>query len=133
LTVVWHRHALSSADRQYGASTIYSDDGGQTWQMGGYLPVGDGIATDESRILQLEDGTVVMNSRTNVEERRWIATSDDEGETWTTPERDTTIASYDKVDSGFIRHEGANALLLSHPNAGGSRAKMTVDVSYDDG
>ena len=121
LVVVWHRHATtkSEEERDYGASTIYSDDGGQTWEMGGYLEVDSetDTATDESRILELEDGTVVMNSRSSLETRRMIATSDDGGETWTKPVADTTIDEYTRVDSGFIRHEGANALLLSHPDS----------------
>ncbi|MGP5055756.1 sialidase family protein [Brachybacterium paraconglomeratum] len=120
------------------AYSVYSDDHGETWQMG--TPVGTEM--DENKVAELSDGTVMLNSREHVRTgRRWVAYSHDGGATWEDLHRDPSL-----VDPGN------NAQLSrAHPDApqGSAKAKMllfshadhvpndrvngTVEISTDDG
>ena len=70
----WFRQADGSEDVK--AYSLYSDDHGETWTMG--TPVGTEM--DENKVVELSDGTLMMNSRENVRTgRRWVALSHDGG------------------------------------------------------
>jgi hypothetical protein len=61
-------------------NAVYSDDHGKTWFSSEPFPL-DG--TGESGLVELSDGTIYFNSRTHTRKgNRWIADSDDSGETW---------------------------------------------------
>jgi sialidase-1 len=63
-----------------GSFVIFSDDGGTTWQRGGLPQPG----TTESQVLELADGTVVLDARREGG-RRAVYHSTDGGETWSAP------------------------------------------------
>src|SRR3546814_10190971 len=91
LVPFWHRRALGLIkpdgtvqkipvnDRLYSSSAIYSDDHGVTWEKG--MDTGLGHRTTEARIVELADGTVMMNARMYNKSRRWVALSEDQGQT----------------------------------------------------
>ncbi|MEU4232164.1 exo-alpha-sialidase [Nonomuraea sp. NPDC026600] len=144
LLTVSHRTIISgvpAADRHYGASTVYSDDHGRTWQAGGEVPMATGYpVVGEARLVQREDGTVLMNSRpgSGNDWPRDIAVSSDGGLTWSPPTMNFSPGLFNGVDTGLLRHTGGprsgdvNRVLFSRPDAP-MRWNMTVAVSYDEG
>ena len=150
LVPFWHRRALGRtkhdgtvqkvpiSDRLYSSSAIYSDDHGVTWEKG--MDTGLGHRTTEARIVELADGTVMMNARMHNKSRRWAALSDDQGRTWKTGYEEHTVMPYTSVDCGLIRirpphmkNKRKNWLLHSHPNKEKERAGLTVSLSTDGG
>src|SRR5690625_1039499 len=77
-------------DREYWEShytnAIYSDDGGRTWHTSAPFPA---YGTGEATLEELSDGRIYYNSRRHLStdglnpRMRYIAWSDDGGETWT--------------------------------------------------
>jgi hypothetical protein len=66
---------------------LISDDGGETWKQGKEWPIGQGA--NEHQLVQLDDGTVLSNSRslsTGSPQFRLQAVSFTEGETFTRSE-----------------------------------------------
>lgn len=120
------------------AYSVYSDDHGETWTMG--TPVGTEM--DENKVVELSDGTLMMNSRENVRTgHRWVALSHDGGETWEDLHRDPTL-----VDPGNNAHitraypdspqgsRKSKILLFTHADhAPNDRENGTIEVSEDDG
>ncbi|XP_078000166.1 sialidase-2-like [Glandiceps talaboti] len=75
------------------SNVIYSDDGGQTWQVGGCVPaaitpLGDKtIQSNEAQAVELDDGVICMNCRTlGSEAPRVQSFSSDKGMTFTRAE-----------------------------------------------
>ncbi|MBT2232345.1 exo-alpha-sialidase [Nonomuraea sp. NEAU-A123] len=144
ILTVSHRTIISgvpTTERHYGASTLYSDDHGSTWQAGGEVPMAAGYPTvGEARLVQREDGTVVMNSRpgSGNDWPRDIAVSVDGGLTWSPPTMDFSPGLFNGVDTSLLRYTGGprsrdvNRMLFSRPDAP-MRWNMTVAVSYDEG
>ena len=129
-------------------TTIYSDDGGKTWQTSG--PVQSG--TGEGTLVELSSGHIYYNSRCHmaVDHRRRIAWSYDGGHMWTDWQvceylyevgqpfyfKYGTKPSYG-CNAGLVRlpleaTNGKDVLLFSTPdNPGSSRVRMTVWASFD--
>lgn len=116
------------------AASAYSDDDGNTWQMGKL--VGPGM--DENKTVQLADGSVMLNIR--AAGHRKVAISHDGGETYSTPVADPTLV--DPGDNGAVLRVAPDApasdpaahLLLSANNDDPAiRRNETVRLSCDDG
>ncbi|MFK7931990.1 MAG: exo-alpha-sialidase, partial [Saprospiraceae bacterium] len=78
-------HTLVNLER--GLHVFGSDDQGQSW----YLidtPITPG---DESKIVELADGSWMINSRVNKSGLRYVHTSDNEGKTWVSKPDSTLI------------------------------------------
>ncbi len=136
---------------QYHYNTsIFSDDGGKTWQTSGPVQSGTGEAT----LAELSNGDIYFNSRSHmsIDHRRRIAWSYDVGATyvdWRVCDvlkevgepfyyKYGTAPSYG-CNAGLIRLPlettgGKDVLLYSAPdNPGGARMGMTVWASFDRG
>jgi len=121
----------------YNSHVIYSDDHGRTWQLGGAITP----AVNECQVVELADGTLMMNMR-NYDRRqttRAVATSTDGGMTWSKVRHDPTLVE-PICQASFLRYtlasrDDRNRLLFSNPGHGqaGQRRDMTVRVSYDEG
>ncbi|MBI4663370.1 MAG: exo-alpha-sialidase [Verrucomicrobia bacterium] len=112
---------------------IYSDDHGATWKLGGVV----GPNCNESQIVELPDGALMLNMRSyQANNRRLISISKDGGLTWSKPWEDPVLiepvcqASILRFSSGFQAQR--DLLLFSNP-ASTKREKMTVRLSYDQG
>lgn len=144
---VWHRRALSDTPRRYGVSLLVSDDRGRTWRRAGDTGVQHGM--NESRVVELADGRLLLNARGGAGERdgqpfstqshRVWTWSDDAGETFQLPAVRTEI-EYDRSgrDSSLIRFDPTgqareDLLLFSHPAHPTQRARMVVSASADAG
>jgi sialidase-1 len=125
-----HYVAGSGARRSH---VIYSDDRGATWKLGGVL----GEMTNECQVVELQDGSLLMNMRSyHKKNRRAIATSKDGGLTWSDVTLDDALVE-PVCQASFLRFTTAdrhqkNRLLFANP-ASTKREKMTVRVSYDEG
>jgi sialidase-1 len=72
----------------YRSHVVYSEDHGETWQIGGVLDE----RTNESTIIELSDGTLVDNMRSyHGRNRRAISRSSDGGMTWSKVVLDDTL------------------------------------------
>ncbi|WP_157473635.1 sialidase family protein [Lentisphaera araneosa] len=121
--------ADSDLKNHYDAHAIYSDDDGKTWKYSGQV----GAGANESCILELGDGTLVLNSRqqTNKSGSRGQAISKDGGVTWInftnkTPLKDPTC------QAAFISYDHKNTLLFMNPQGRG-RSDGIVQLSSDAG
>lgn len=93
---------------------IYSDDGGDTWEIGeGVAGVGY-VSGDENKIIELSDGRLMMNSKEFKGGMRWSSYSEDQGKTWSDPV-DHLIAPPDHPN---MYNAGINVgLIKAYPNA----------------
>jgi hypothetical protein len=144
LLTVSHRTIITgvpASERNYGVSTLYSDDHGRTWRSGGAVPMGPEYPTvGEARLVQRTDGTILMNSRagSGANWSRSVTVSNDRGLTWSVPRLDDGAWLFNGVDAGLLRLTGGprspavSRLVLSRPDAP-MRWNMTVSVSYDEG
>lgn len=123
------------------AVSVYSDDHGDTWHRG--QPIGHRM--DENKVVELSDGTLMLNSRDkNHSGKRIVALSHDAGETWTSEHFDPTLV--DSRNNAQIIRAFPNAQpsdprskVLLFSNAQGAsweqwdRHNGTIWMSCDDG
>lgn len=124
-------HCLVNLD--HGMHVFGSDDHGKSW----YVIDTPIVPGDESKIVELYDGSLMVNSRLNNPGYRQIHTSEDRGNTWQSiadtnlkdPGCNASIIRYTSKSQGADR----NRLLFSNARDNGERKNMTVSISYDEG
>ncbi len=110
---------------------IYSDDSGKTWQVSSNPASCDG---DESKVVQLADGTLLMSIRNRFGTLRKFSISHDNGATWSDP-----LPAEDMPDprcnGDIIRYDynGESLLLHSLPGDPRGRNNVAIYVSRDNG
>jgi sialidase-1 len=123
--------------QQAGRShVIYSDDHGQTWQLGGSTDFG----MNECAVVELSDGTLMLNSRSyRGKACRGISLSKDGGTTWEPTYDDPSLVE-SVCQASLIRYSWPEAaatdkglLLFSNPAVPKGRDHVTVRGSTDDG
>ncbi|MCL5019290.1 MAG: glycoside hydrolase [Patescibacteria group bacterium] len=129
-------HKLSGAPASepiWPCHVIYSDDHGATWKLGGIVA----DHGDESTIVELADGTLLLNMRDDTgRHMRAISTSTDGGFTWSKTFSDDELIE-PECQGSLIRftdkiHNDRNRILFSNPASRTKREKMTVRLSYDE-
>src|SRR5690606_10498996 len=116
---------------------LFSDDHGETWQRG--EPVGEDM--DETTIVELSDGRVLLNSRDHARGgHRRIAVSADGGASWedrgideqfVDPGNNAQLAArFPEAPRGDAR---ARELLFSNAHDRFARQRGTLSASLDDG
>ena len=116
-----------------GMHLFGSDDHGKTWH---FIDVPISPA-NESKVVELADGSWMVNARTNGKKMRYVHVSSDEGKTWISkpepflidPGCNASIIRYTSVKDGFKK----NRLLFSNAKMEKGRKNMTVRISYDEG
>ena len=139
-----------NAHRPCVTATVYSDDAGQTWKAGEIaVPCTDEwINPNETVAIELADGRVMLNVRSESKaHRRLITTSKDGATGWSTPTFDDALLEPICM-GGIVRYslEPNTRILFSNPHnleggregkpkPGKSRARKNVSVklSYDEG
>lgn len=124
-------HTLVNLEK--GLHLFGSDDHGKSW----YLIDTPIQPANESKIIELNDGTWMINSRVNGQKLRYIHTSSNEGISWNSnpdttlidPNCNASIIRYTSVKDGFKK----NRLLFSNAKKIDGRENMTVRISYDEG
>ncbi|MDG2254096.1 MAG: sialidase family protein [Opitutaceae bacterium] len=118
---------------QSGLHVFGSKNHGKSW----FLIDTPILPGNESKILELADGTWMINSRLNGPGMRQSHTSSDKGKTWTSkpepslidPGCNASIIRYTSTIDGFAK----NRLLFSNATKSNDRGNMTVRLSYDEG
>jgi len=134
-------------------ATIYSDDDGKTWKASEIaVPnTAEWINPNETVAIELADGRVMLNVRSEAKaHRRLVTTSADGATKWSTPKFDDALLEPICM-GGIVRYSlaadgGKNRILFSNPHnleggregapqPGKSRARKNVSVklSYDEG
>jgi sialidase-1 len=132
-------------------AVIYSDDHGATWRAGDFVAHTDDrvINPSETVPVELNDGRVLLNIRSeSPENRRLVAMSEDGAHNWTTPEFDEALpepvcmGSILKLEQTTIA--GHHPILFANPanleneltppgrNLAHDRKRLTVKMSFDD-
>ena len=124
--------------KYYGGHSLYSDDHGQTWQIGFVEDNYNGyINSNETTAAELPDGRVYFNTREHngsAPGTRADAYSSDGGETLDGTYRPQTALDGPVVQGSVLQLEGKKSpLLFSGPRHPSSRAVMSIRASYDGG
>lgn len=117
---------------------IYSDDAGETWNIGGNPGVGN-----ESTAVQLKNGDIMLNMRGQEKQHRQdedyvrlAAISHDSGETFCTPYPESSLIE-PICNASIINYAPtgklSETLLFSNPDDMHRRCKMTIKQSDDSG
>lgn len=135
----------SDAALNYGAHLILSDDGGQTWRIGGVdTPQGGPRHPNEATAAVLADGTIIVSSRDQEGADEWHrlrAVSADGGESFEAPFEEQSGLAMPVVQASMLSISGAtpdadgaeNALVLSGPSHPDQRVDLRVRTSTDAG
>jgi sialidase-1 len=138
-----------NAHRPSVTATVYSDDQGKTWKAGDIaVPcTDDWINPNETVAIELNDGRVMLNVRSESKaHRRIIVTSPNGATGWSTPRFDEALLEPICM-GGIVRynHEGKSLILFSNPHnlekAKGKaepgknrdRKHVSVKISRDEG
>jgi sialidase-1 len=131
-----------NAHRPSVTATIYSDDQGRTWKAGDIaVPcTEEWINPNETVAIELNDGRVMMNIRSESRaHRRLITVSPDGATNWSTPKFDEALLEPICM-GGIVRynHDGQSVILFSNPHnldvgnsqsePGKSRTRKNVSV-----
>jgi sialidase-1 len=118
---------------------VYSDDDGQTWQMGDVVPEDGKGHGNEVQMVELPDGRVMLNARaqgSTATKHRKIAFSDDAGQTWSKLKIDENLID-PTCQAAILRYswptEGKSRILFSNPASQSQRANGVLRISYDEG
>ena len=132
VAMVFHSHCQAvscSMDHVFG-----SKDHGKTWYLKNKVPLHPG---DESKVIELDDGRLMVNCRVGGYGMRHVHVSDDDGATWTgwretqqvDPGCNGAIIRYTSVQDGYAK----NRLIFSNANSPKGRRNLAVRISYDEG
>jgi sialidase-1 len=126
-----------NAHRPSVTATVYSDDQGKTWKAGDIaVPCTDEwINPNETVAIELNDGRVMLNVRSESKaHRRLITTSPDGATNWSTPKFDEALLEPICM-AGIVRydHGGKRLILFSNPHnlEGGREGKPEPGKSRD--
>ncbi len=137
--------------RDFSSHVIYSDDRGETWQLGGDV----GGETGECQIAERRDGSLYINTRNQTGQnwhvlpfgtnavpvgpqynQRLTAVSPDAGKTWGKVTTDPQL--YESICQGFVyswptdKPTDPPLWMFSNP-ASPKRRDLTIRVSHDEG
>jgi sialidase-1 len=116
---------------------IYSDDNGETWQIGGIV---DRVKATESTIVELSDGALMINCRNqkNDENHRVVAVSKDGGESFGPARLEPAHPEPRGCQGSLVFHSlnaetGRGNIIFSNPANEKIRSDGTLQLSTDDG
>jgi sialidase-1 len=121
-----------AADGIPWSTLIYSKDQGQTWQTG----TGVKSDTTEAQVVQLADGSIMINCRDNRGGARTVAVTKDLGKTWELHPTDRTALREPVCMASLLRWKHprhGDLLFFSNPDTTKGRHHMTLKLSRDQG
>jgi sialidase-1 len=146
---VWLAYGKDGAHHPSMTGTIYSDDHGATWKAGDIALPNEGEFKDpnETVIVELSDGRVMLNCRSESQaSRRLITTSADGSTNWSKPKFDPAL--FEPICmGGIVAHPSKPGMILFSnphslkldeagkeiPGGRGKREKVSIKLSHDDG
>lgn len=110
---------------------VFSDDGGQTWQVSDCAA---DLYGDEAKVVELDNGDILMSIRNRDKGPRKMAVSHDRGKTWgelrTQPDLIEPACNGDIISYDYNGHQ---ILLQTLPNDAKQRRNVTIFASLDGG
>ncbi len=127
---------IEADTKDYYSHTIFSDDGGKSWTLGGSTP---SPKVNECQVVELSEERLMLNMRNydrSIKQRQ-IAISDDGGESW----QEQTFAHEliePRCQASLRRfswplEKQKSIILFSNPADEDERINMKVRASYDEG
>lgn len=122
----------------FHSHVIFSDDGGNTWKLGGRSPQ---PKTNESEVVELTDGRLMLNMRNYRQgaKARQVCFSSDGGLSWSDQIQDETLiepicqASIRRISWPEGDSNERGMILFSNPAHKTKRRQLTIRASMDDG
>ncbi len=117
------------------STIIWSKDHGENWSIG----TGAKSNTTEAQVIELDNGSLMLNMRDNRKGSRSVYTSSDLGETWSMHPTSRSALIEPVCNASLIKGtfqvNGAEQklVLFVNPNATDGRHHMTIKLSMDDG
>jgi sialidase-1 len=116
-----------------GLHLFKSEDHGKRWKLLD-VPLKPG---NESKVIELADGRLMVNCRAQGKGHRWVHVSEDHGQSWVgraeralvDPACNASILRYTSVKDGYDK----NRLLFCNANSLQGRKNLAVRISYDEG
>ncbi|WP_053171005.1 sialidase family protein [Streptomyces sp. SBT349] len=122
-------------DRLFGAHSLYSDDGGATWHLGGVDTPLTGVDNpNESTVAERADGTVYFNARDQQgtsPATRLATTSSDGGASFDGPYQPVDDLVGPVVQGSVLALDGGERLLYAGPGRPDARRDLTLWTSED--
>lgn len=114
------------------STIVYSKDKGKTWHMG----TGAKPKTTEAQVVELEDGSLMLNMRDDNGGSRSVCTTKDWGKTWTEHPTSRSALPEPVCQASIIRiktADGKNGLAFFNPATEKGRHHLTLKLSFDEG
>lgn len=112
------------------STIIYSKDNGESWHVG----TGAKSNTTEAQVVELQDGTLMLNMRDNRGGSRSIAVTQDLGQTWEEHSTSRNALPEPVCMASLINNPFQDRMLLfSNPASTKGRKNITIKASLDDG
>lgn len=116
-----------------GLHLFKSSDHGKSWRLID-TPIQPG---DESKVIELSDSSLMVNSRVSGIGMRFIHLSNDHGASWVSAPDSQLVdpACNASIIRYSLKSQGAseNRLIFVNANAERSRKNLTIKISYDEG
>jgi len=124
---------IEAVTKKYYSHTIYSDDHGSTWKLGGSTPLDQ---VNECEVVELSSHRLMLNMRNydrNMSSRQ-LAYSDDGGESWKDMHHhESLIEPICQASTMRFDFRGQVYVLFANPANAKNRVNMTLRLSKDDG
>ena len=126
---------IEAGSKKYYSHTIYSDDHGKSWKLGGSTPQDQ---VNECTVAELSDGRVILNMRNydRTQKSRKIAFSRDGGITWGDITSDRVLIEpicQASLLSVFTKEGSKHRLYFMNPAHEDKRQNLTLRISQDEG
>lgn len=126
---------IEAESKKYYSHIVYSDDHGETWELGGTTPQDQ---VNECAIAELSGGTLMLNMRNydRSQKSRQIAFSKDGGLTWSELVADTTLIEpicQASLLALVDEDQEKRMLLFLNPADESNRINMTLRISENEG
>ena len=126
---------IESKSKKYYSHIIFSDDGGNSWEIGGITPQD---YVNECTVAEINKGKLLLNMRNydRTQENRKISVSDDGGITWGNIYSDETLIE-PICQASLLRYSFSGKykkhLMFLNPSDKKKRINMTLKLSSDYG
>ena len=111
------------------STIIWSKDRGETWHIGN----GGKIDTTEAQVVELDDGSLLLNCRDNRGGARTVLVTKDLGATWTPHATDRKALREPVCMGSVLRWDQKKTHFFSNPDSTTARKDMTIKRSDDEG
>ena len=120
---------IEAETRKYYSHIIYSDDHGETWQLGGITPQDK---VNECVVVELPDGKLLLNMRNydRSKKARKVSFSNNGGITWSDIQSDTALIE-PICQASSLYSDVNQTMYFLNPASTNSRTNMTLKSSED--